>query len=129
LAKVPSEISYSHTKGPSYQWGFAIDSKSQKMTRTKLQLDQQDRLDELKLLRDELTGMKDFDMTRVREQGGLPAYTGLEPVNIVADYLTKVQESVLKELLKEITQQRLDQLPTDLVITVPAVGESIPSRY
>jgi len=86
---------------------------------TKMELDQQGRKQELKSILDALDGMKNLDLDKIRMENGLPSYPAREPVDIVADYLSKVREHVLKELGLHPTV--LSDVITDLVVTVPAV--------
>jgi hypothetical protein len=124
--KVPSEISYSSTSERNYQWGFDIGNDSHKMIWTKMELDQQGRKLELQLILDALIGMRNLDLDDIRREHGLPSYPAKEPVDIVADYLSKVREIVLGELVHIFTRAGLSEMVTDLVVTVPAVLCPVP---
>jgi hypothetical protein len=119
--KVPSEISYSATLEQSYQWGFNIDSDSQKMIWTKMELDQQGRQQELQWILDALIGMNNLDIHEIRRTNGLPSYPAKEPVEIVADYLSRVRAELITELNERHGSAVLAIMVIDLVVTVPAV--------
>jgi hypothetical protein len=117
--KAPSEISYSAAAGDNRQWGSDIHDGSQKMIWTKMELDQQGRKQELKSILDALVGMKNLDLDEIRMENGLPSYPAKEPVDIVADYLSKVRERVLEQ--PGLHPAVISDIITDLVVTVPAV--------
>ncbi|OCK87440.1 uncharacterized protein K441DRAFT_682663 [Cenococcum geophilum 1.58] len=117
--KVPSEISYSAAAEHNHQWGFDIHGGSQRMVWTKMELDQQGRKQELKSILDALVGMKNLDLGEIRKENGLPSYPAKEPVDIVADYLSKVREHVLKE--PGLQPAMISDIITDLVVAVPAM--------
>jgi hypothetical protein len=119
--KVPSEISYSLTTERNYQWGFDIGEGSHKMIWTKMELDQQGRKQELQWILDGLIGMRNLDLDRIRRENGLPSYPAKEPVDIVADYLSKVREKVIVELEGLFNRAVLAEMVIDLVVTLPAV--------
>ncbi len=56
-----------------------------------------------------------------RDSNAPPSYPGKEPVDIVADYLGKVREHLMTNLVLKYTREILRTMPVDLVITVPAV--------
>jgi hypothetical protein len=120
--KVPSEISYSTTSGVERQWGFDIAPGSLKFVWTKLELDQQERSEELVLILKALDGMGNLDPENIREADGLPSYPAKDSVDIVAEYLTKVREYVRDH--PQLHPTYLSMPPIDLVVTVPAVSDA-----
>jgi hypothetical protein len=121
--KVPSEISYSVASPGESQWGYDIAPGSLKFVWTKLELDQQERLDELDLILKALEGMKYMDPNHVQEAHRFPSHPARDSVDIVADYLTRVREYVRDHLPSNFHQAFFDVTPVDLVITVPAVSD------
>ena len=121
--KTPSEISYDATTDHRPNWGFHIGKESNKIMWTKLQLDQQTMEQELKWMLEALKGMQGLKSLRKSDMQSLPSYPAKEPVSIVADYLSRVREAVVKELEGALPggKRMLADLPTELVITVPAV--------
>lgn len=118
--KVPSEISYSASPSGKVLWGSLIPPHAQRQVWTKLELDEQKRGDELKMLLELLTGIGNLDLTRFADRGGPPAYPGKDPVDIVADYLSHVKGQLIKNLEKTYPGVYMS-MAIDLVITVPAV--------
>jgi hypothetical protein len=118
--KVPSEISYSATEEHNQNWGFNIDPKALKMKWTKLQLDQQSREQELEWILEALRGMK-TGMEKIDDEHGMPSYPAKNPGDIVADYLRHVRERVVT-LLKKIYGAVFNDLPKEIVVSVPAVS-------
>jgi hypothetical protein len=88
---------------------------------TKLQLDQQERVEELRLILKSLIATDNLDYERIRRERGLPSFPAKEPVDIVADYLGKVREVVVEQLLRTFGRVLMSRIITDIVITVPAV--------
>ena len=88
------------------------------MVWTKLELDQQGRKEELQWILDGLIGMRSLDFSN-----GLPSYPAKEPVDIVADFLRKVRETVLGFLARPATRATFDRADIDLVVTEPAVTQ------
>ncbi|KAF2192229.1 hypothetical protein K469DRAFT_620267 [Zopfia rhizophila CBS 207.26] len=127
--KVPSEISYSPAPGRERQWGYDIsqpadmDRGALKLRWTKLELDQQGRTEELRMILDALNGMKNLSLTEIERSHGIPDYPAMSPVDIVADYLSKVREYLLETLPRDhgVAREYLDTIDIDLVITVPAI--------
>jgi hypothetical protein len=122
VKKVPSEISYSVTRGGESQWGFDIAPGSLKFVWTKLELDQQERPEELVLILKALDGMKNLDPEKIREADRFPSYPAKDPVDIVAEYLTKAREYVRDHPPNRLHPTYLSMTPIDLVVTVPAVS-------
>ncbi|OCK81694.1 actin-like ATPase domain-containing protein [Lepidopterella palustris CBS 459.81] len=119
--KVPSEISFSAAPGRESQWGFDISQKATKMVWTKLELDQQERSDELRMILSALNGMKNLDLSAIEKSHGIPDYPAMDPEDIVADYLSKVRAHVVQTLVQTYGAEYLSIIPIDIVITVPAV--------
>jgi hypothetical protein len=122
--KVPSEISYSTSHGGERQWGFDIAPGSVKLVWTKLELDQQERPDELALILKALDRMQNLDLMEIPEVDGLPSYPAKDPVDIVAEYLTQVREYVRDNPPSEFHPTYLSTMSIDLVVTVPAVSDT-----
>jgi hypothetical protein len=120
-SKVPSEISYSQTSEHAYQWGFDISDDSHKMVWTKLELNQQERKQELQWILDGLIGMRNLDLDGIRGQNGLPSYPAREPVDIVADFLGKVREHFIEGFVRKFSRALFSEMVIDLVVTEPAV--------
>ena len=121
-AKVPSEISYSSAPGRERQWGSDISQEAVKMVWTKMELDQQERSDELRMILDALNGMNNLDLKAIERSRGIPDYPAMDPVDIVADYLSKVRAHLVQTLEATYGKEYLTIIPIDLVITVPAVS-------
>jgi hypothetical protein len=89
---------------------------------TRLELDiQADKADELDFILQTLDGMKDLSFDYIVEPGGYPEYTWKNPEQVATDYLTKVYQSLEKEMSKFGDTAR-DVLVVDIVITVPVAG-------
>jgi hypothetical protein len=127
--KVPSEISYSLTPGAERQWGYDISPGARKMVWTKLELEQQERPDELRMILDALNGMRNLNFEDTMQRKELPSYPGKDPVDIVADYLTYIREHLVQELLQTYGAEYLSSLPVDLVVSVPAVSKSFRQQW
>jgi hypothetical protein len=123
--KVPSEISYSAAPGGEHQWGFDVAPESLKLVWTKLELDQQERHDELELILKAIDGMGNLDPERIPEADGFPSYAAKGPVDIVAEYLTQVREYVRDHPPLDFPPSYLSTVPIDLVIAVPVVSDAI----
>jgi hypothetical protein len=123
--KVPSEISYSLATDNTTQWGGDFSPDSTKLQWTKLELDEQKRSDELNTILDALKGTNNLDFSIIQQSQGMPSYPAKDPVDVIADYLEKVRESLWRDLLSTVGAVVLDTIPVDLVFTVPAVRRSI----
>ena len=124
--KVRSEISYSAApSGEYHQWGFDIAPGSLKLVWTKLELDQQERPDELELILKAIDRMGNLDPDRIPEADGFSSYAAKDPVDIVAEYLTQVREYVRDHPPVDFHPSFLSTVPIDLVVTVPAVSDAI----
>ncbi|OCT45382.1 Hsp70 family protein [Cladophialophora carrionii] len=106
--KVPSIISYSPADAHEAQWGTEISRTGIEMIWTKLQLEEQHRLDELDLLLKALDGMANLNLNPIVGNRGLPSYPAKEPVGIVTDYLSRLRAHFVE---KELT--------VDIVLTCP----------
>jgi hypothetical protein len=123
--KVPSVISYS-LKGPNkeQQWGADLSPQAVAMVHTKLQLDVEDAAAELDLILQMLDGIQNLSYRYITDSGGKPKYPRKGPEEIVADYLTKVFEFLLKAVA-ELTEDLRSRIPVDIVATIPAVGSQL----
>jgi hypothetical protein len=124
--KIPSVISYSPpTKAKELQWGSSLSPDALAMINTKLELDSSERSEELDLLLQALDGMKNLNFEYIKASRGLPEYTFKSPEDIVADYLCKVFDHFYKETLKPLSEEYLNRINVDIVITVPVVRLSL----
>jgi hypothetical protein len=119
--KVPSQISYSVNSERRLKWGRGISAASRPMIWTKLQLDQEDRLADLKSILESLEETENLDQEKIRKEWGNPSSLAQEPIDIVADYLTEVRQVAVREIKSALGDTIVPRLVTDIVITVPAV--------
>lgn len=95
---------------------------------TKLQLEEQDRLEELSLVLKALDGMADLDIKKIEESKGLPSFPAKAPVEIVADYLSLVRQHLIEVELEgpnsTLGANLLRRTPVDIVLTCPNVRSS-----
>jgi molecular chaperone DnaK (HSP70) len=122
-AKVPSVISYSPTPAHFSNWGASVDPKALKMSWTKLQLDEQSRSQELDWILDALQNMKG-SLESLSQNKRMPPYPANNPVDVVSDYLKHIREVVVK-YLRVRYQAVFDNLPKEIVVTIPAVSRSV----
>jgi hypothetical protein len=119
--KIPSVISFSPpTEAMEQQWGSDLSEDAVTMIHTKLELDIQDVAGELDLLIQAMEGMKDLSFQNLRGVGVLPAYTDKSAEQVVTEYLSKVFE-YLSEVILNFSKELRDQVPVDIVVTVPTV--------
>jgi hypothetical protein len=123
--KVRSEISYSAAPGGEHQWGFDIAPESLKLVWTKLELDQQERRDELEMILKAIDRMGNLDPERIPEADRFPSYAAKDPVDIVAEYLTQVREYVRDHPPVDFPSSFLSTVPIDLVVAVPVVSDAV----
>ena len=126
LYKIPSVISYSTASdAKEEQWGTDLSPDAVAMIHTKLELDVDDVSEELDFILQALEGMKNLHFQKFIRAGELPDYTDRSSEEIVTNYLEKVVERVWAYMLKsrtvEFSEKLLEQLSTDIVITVPTV--------
>lgn len=119
--KVPSEIAYAPSAAYNAQWGYDIGAGVFKLCRTKLELEQQDRLEELDLILKALDGMKNLDIDHIVKSKGLPAYPTKTPTDIITDYLSMVREHIITEDLIPALGAVFERDPIDLVLTCPTI--------
>ena len=124
--EVPSTISYSTpSEDMEEQWGSDLSPDAVAMIHTKMELDVGDVSTELDFILQTLYGTKDLRSPHFTGTSGLPDYTDRSSEQIVMDYLKKIVEKVLENLLEfRASKELLDGIPTDIVITVPAVPDS-----
>ena len=130
--KVPSIISYSPAEGREAQWGYETSNTAVEMVWTKLELEEQDRLEELDLVLKALDGMANLDLSRIVGSRGLPAYPAKEPVEIVTDYLSLFREHFVEVELEGVNStigaNLLRRTPIDIVLTCPIVRTPVDHR-
>lgn len=125
--KVPSEIAYSPAEGGDANWGYEIREPAVKMIWTKLQLEEQSRLEELDLIVKALDGMSNLGLRQITESRGLPSYPAKEPIEIVTEYLSLVCQHLIEaELNRRYGPELLRRTPINLVVTCPNVGTRKP---
>ncbi|KAH0552832.1 hypothetical protein GP486_006968 [Trichoglossum hirsutum] len=130
-SKVPSIISFSpihwgldllnFLRETSPGEGEGVGRDAGALVWTKLELEQQERPDELRMILEALIGMNDLDYSKIVGSAGLPQYPAKDPVDIVAEYLSKVREYLVQTILGDYSPEYLSTTPVDLVITVPTV--------
>ena len=104
--KVPSRICYDG----SGSWGYGIKSSAQAYSWTKLLLDRQVKLAEF-----------DDDNLRSIDPGLLALPPGKSPEDVVADYLTKLYEHIMKHLEPKVMKSVLDVTDIDFWFSMPAL--------
>ncbi|KAH7141116.1 hypothetical protein EDB81DRAFT_692772 [Dactylonectria macrodidyma] len=125
-AKVPSRICYDPPPTANVTWGNRIrpDSKGTVHALMKLKLDEKMKGSaNFRLLLAFLTSnMGGLDLDDVIDgDNSPPEYPGKSPVDLVADYLSRVREHTWKHLETEYGPAMLDSMKKELVVTVPAV--------
>jgi len=105
------------------QWGSDLSQGAIAMIHTKLQLDLQDVAGELDLMVHALRGMQDLNFEQLKLMGPLPAYTPKSAEDIVTEYLSRVFEHLL-EAIEHFSKELREQIPVDIVVTVPTVRNS-----
>lgn len=126
--RVPSQISYTPvTPSQHYrQWGGYFAPGSTILRWTKLELDQQERTYELGHILDVLCDTNNLDFEYIRHASDKhdqrqPFY---DPVDVIANYLARVRETLWAALLSQFGSVMLMTIPIDLVVTVPAVSKA-----
>jgi len=122
--KVPSQVAYgSFAEGRTYEWGNRIPPRAERQVWTKLQLDEGQKREELKMLLALLSGnLENMSIGGSGEDDdNPPLYPGKQPQDVVADFLTGVNEHVVQTLIKQFSHRLLSTLQIEIVITVPAV--------
>ncbi|KAF2690232.1 hypothetical protein K458DRAFT_459297 [Lentithecium fluviatile CBS 122367] len=104
--KVPSEVAY---LSDGVRWGSNIPPHVQRYLWTKLELDNP-KTEEAEKIRQELASLSIGGNCSVRH-----------PVTIIADFLAKVKDHLIKNLDNQYGKELWRTLPITLVITVPAV--------
>lgn len=123
---MPSVISCSPgNKRNKQQWGKGINDDAVTMVHMKLELDVRNVTDELRFIQQTLEGMDNLRFLSIKSPGSQPAYTHKKPEAIVTDFLTLVfehsQEVIKQDLERELGFALREQLPTDIVATIPTV--------
>ncbi|KAK4447403.1 hypothetical protein QBC34DRAFT_467550 [Podospora aff. communis PSN243] len=101
--KVPSAVSYTGSSDGQQQWGHDIQTGSEVLRWTKLELRQGTRVDELKKLRATV----------------VPAHLCMDAEDIITDYLKKVTRRWFEHMSAH-NASTLRNVPLDVVITNPA---------
>lgn len=120
--KVPSQISYDIGANSERQWGYDISTDTNRLGLTKLELEDQDKVDELKKILKAVKGLETLDISKIDYHNGLAVTHSKDPEAIVADYLTKIREHLMGYLKRQYAPAYLALTPIDLVVTVPAVS-------
>ncbi|KAH7330476.1 hypothetical protein BKA65DRAFT_434268 [Rhexocercosporidium sp. MPI-PUGE-AT-0058] len=118
--KVPSQISYDVGFHSERQWGYDISTDTARLGLTKLQLEDQDKVDELKKILEAVKAMETLDFSRIEYHNGLALTYSKDPEAVVADYLSKIREHLMGDLRELYDAVYLALTPIDLVVTVPA---------
>ncbi|KAK0726065.1 hypothetical protein B0H67DRAFT_480099 [Lasiosphaeris hirsuta] len=126
--KVPSRIAYSPPPNAQILWGNQIkhNTKAAVHACMKLRLDEKMKgSEQFRLLLAFLTSrMTDLDVSvddLLDKPDGPPEYPGKDPVDMVADYLTKVREWTWVEMERTYGAEMFASMRKELVVTVPAV--------
>ncbi|KAK1754394.1 hypothetical protein QBC47DRAFT_383808 [Echria macrotheca] len=120
--KVPSDYSYSPSLlNGCQQWGYDIDDHSRVIKWTKLALeDTGNRHTELQELSKLLWEMRTLHLTdELAIINDIPRHLSKEPEDIATDYIEKVAEKTLDEILA-VGRLIPETIPVDMVITHPA---------
>ncbi|KAG4436977.1 hypothetical protein IFR05_007547 [Cadophora sp. M221] len=118
--KAPSQISYEIGVNNERQWGFDICPDTARLGLTKLQLEDQDKVDELKKILAAVKALETLDISTIEYHNGLAVMYSKDPEAIVADYLTKIRGHLMGYLKRQYDPTYLALTPIDLVVTVPA---------
>ena len=124
--KVPSRICYDPPPDAKVTWGNLIrpNTKGTIHACMKLKLDEQMKgsLNFRLLLAFLTSNMEGLDLDDVMDGGdGPPEYPGKSPVDLVADYLSRVREHAWKDLEAQYGASTFESMKKELVVTVPAV--------
>jgi hypothetical protein len=97
------------------------------MVNTKLSLDVEDVSKELESIIDALDGMNNLNFTHIFDRAiAYPAYSYKNAEQIVTDYLHLLFNHLLYS--SAVFRNRgMEEIPVDVVITIPAVNTLIPS--
>ena len=118
---VPSVISYPRASADiETQWGYDNKPGSIVMTHTKLALDVQDSISELKLILQSLDGMNNLTFEYIESPRGRPQYPIFSPIEIVTHYLSNVFRHVAEDF--SLLGRLILLIAVDVVIAVPPVG-------
>ncbi|KAH6719428.1 hypothetical protein BKA61DRAFT_713830 [Leptodontidium sp. MPI-SDFR-AT-0119] len=117
--KVPSQISYDIGANSERQWGFDISTDTARLELTKLQLEDQNKVDELKKVLEAVKALETLDISKIECHNGLAVTYSKDPEAVVADYLTKIREHLVGYLKRQYDPVYVALTPIDLVVTVP----------
>jgi hypothetical protein len=121
--KIPSVISFSHSTDGEQQWGSSISENAVSMIHTKLELEVTSVSGELEFLRKALEGMRNLQYEHIKASTSRPGYPDKTADQIVTEYLRRVFEFIFRAVARFGKSFR-ENVPTDIVLTVPTVGYS-----
>jgi hypothetical protein len=119
--KTPSQISFARATGAEQQWGFNISPDSQRLTLTKLLLEHQDKITELRKVLDAVRAMSRLRTDVTNPNTGLATTYSRNAEDIVANYLMRIREWLMQHLRRKYPVAYLTTTHIDLVLTIPAV--------
>ncbi|KAK3386787.1 hypothetical protein B0H63DRAFT_140781 [Podospora didyma] len=124
--KIPSAISYSKTLHGCKQWGNDIDEQHSRVLQwTKLELHPRKPLEELRALKDSLSGLRLLEALQQNEQAGIdndiPLHITRSPARIVEEFLSRVAREYYLHMRRESPNAIGEGIvPLDMVVTHPA---------
>ena len=126
--KVPSRIAYSPPPAAEIHWGNQIKANTKATVHACMKLRLDDKMKGSEQFRHLLaflsSQMAHLDMDAadlVNNADRPPEYPGKDPVDMVADYLTKLREAAWVEIEKTYGKEMFASMRKELVVTVPAV--------
>ncbi len=119
--KVPSQISYSNSKNRLKQYGYSIDSESDILSNTKLELpDSRDRGRELTTFTQTLHGLVSHQLNDANAVAGrIPRHLAKTAEDIVQDYLERIADVTYDDMINTLGRAVPEQIPIDMIITHP----------
>ncbi|KAJ0417519.1 hypothetical protein BJY00DRAFT_325500 [Aspergillus carlsbadensis] len=110
VLKTPSRIAYAAENGGRERWGYQVEPGMVAQSWTKLLLDRGTPLTRFDDALEEAAGMGIFKLP-----------PGKSAIQVVADYLSKVYDHILRSIAKQITEATLQITPLEFWFTVPAI--------
>lgn len=120
--KTPSRISFARATGLEAQWGSDISLDTARLAFTKLQLEPAKRIDELRKVQDAVNAITKLKLDKLDLKNGLALTYSKSAEDVVANYLMRVREWLVRQLRLKYPAATLATTPIDLVVTVPAVS-------